>query len=457
MSLDYSKEDVVVEGNPPLAELDRLISHPLDTKPSKKFYIALAFTSTLMLIGIVFIGITFYFGIGVWGNNDTISWGFAITNFVFWVGIAHAGSFTSAILYLLRQSWRSAIARIAETITVFALIVVGLFPLIHLGRPWLAGYLFPYPSEMGIWPNFLSPLVWDFFAVSTYALVSAMFWYIGLIPDFAILRDRTAKKIKKMIYRFFSLGWRHSNRHWLHYNKAYLILAGLLTPLVLSVHSVVGMDFAAAIVPGWHSTIFPPYFVAGAIYSGVAMAVTVLVFLRKVFDMENIFTLNHLDKMNKLILVTGSMVGYAYLMEAFISWYSGVPTELYAMVNRAFGAYAWGYWTLITCNVIIPQFFWSRKIRRSIPAMLIIVILVNVGMWVERYTIIVSSLSRSFLPSSWSYFTPSPIDIGILIGSFGIFFTFLLIYTKTLPVVAMSEIKAEIIGAQPSQLGRNNG
>lgn len=456
MSLDYSKEEIVVEGNPPLSELDRLISHPLDTKPSKKYFIALAFTSTLMVIGIIFIGITFYFGIGTWGNNDTISWGFAITNFVFWVGIAHAGSFTSAILYLLRQRWRSAIARLAETITVFALMVVVLFPLIHLGRPWLAGYLFPYPNEMNIWPNFISPLVWDFFAVSTYALVSILFWYIGLIPDFAILRDRTAKKIKKMIYRFFSLGWRHSNRHWLHYNKGYLILAGLLTPLVLSVHSVVGMDFAAAIVPGWHSTIFPPYFVAGAVYSGVAMAVTVLVFLRKVFDMENVFTLNHLDKMNKLILVTGSMVGYAYLMEAFISWYSGVPTELYAMVNRAFGAYAWGYWILITCNAIIPQFFWSRKIRRSVPAMLTIAILVNIGMWVERYTIIVSSLSRSFLPSSWSYFTPSLIDIGILIASFGIFFTFILIYTKTLPVIAMSEIKAEIIGAQPSHPGENN-
>ncbi len=259
-----------------------------------------------------------------------------------------------------------------------------------------------------------------------------------------------------MIYRFFSLGWRHSNRHWLHYNKAYLILAGLLTPLVLSVHSVVGMDFAAAIVPGWHSTIFPPYFVAGAVYSGVAMAVTVLVFLRKVFDMENVFTLNHLDKMNKLILVTGSMVGYAYLMEAFISWYSGVPTELYAMVNRAFGAYAWGYWILITCNALVPQFFWSRRIRRSIPAMLTVVILVNVGMWVERYTIIVSSLSRSFLPSSWSYFVPSPIDLGILIGSFGMFFTFILIYTKMLPVVAMSEIKAEIIGAQPTNHGGNS-
>jgi len=458
VSLDYSKEEVLVEGNPPLAELDRLISHPLDTKPSKKYFIALAFTTSLMLIGLFFIGITFYFGIGTWGNNNTIAWGFGITNFVFWVGIAHAGSFTSAVLYLLRQKWRSAIARFTETMTVVALMLVLLFPLIHVGRPWLAGYLLPYPNSLRLWPNFISPLSWDVFAVSTYFMASLLFWYAGLIPDLAVLRDRTTKKIKKLFYSVFSLGWRHSNRHWRHYETAYMLFVGLVTPLVFSVHSVVGFDFAMAIVPGWHTTIFAPYFVAGAIFSGVAMGVTVLVFLRKIFNLENIITMNHLDKMNKLILVTGSIVGYAYLMELFISWYSGVPTELYSSVYKAFGAYAWAYWIMVTANAIIPQFFWSRKIRRSISAMLVIGILVNVGMWFERFVIVVASLSRTFLPSSWSYFIPTLTDMGILIGSFGIFFTFILVFTRTLPIVAITEIKIVNEGAQPSSLhGGKNG
>ena len=456
MSLDYTKEMSQFTRNPELAELDELISKPMDTNPSKKYFMALAFTSGLMVIGFICIGITFYFGIGVWGNNQTIAWGFGITNFVFWVGIAHAGTLISAILFLLRQRWRNAIARFAEAMTIFAVICAGLFPIIHLGRPWLAGYLIPYPNAMNIWPNFISPLDWDVFAVSTYFTVSLLFWYTGLIPDFAILRDRAKDKVKKLVYTFFSLGWRHSNRHWRDYEKAYMIFAGLATPLVLSVHTVVSFDFAAAILPGWHSTIFPPYFVAGAIFSGFAMVVTALVVVRKVFDMENIITLNHLEKMNKVILLTGSMVGYAYLMEAFISWYSGVPTEQYVAVNRAFGAYAWGYWTMVSCNAIIPQFFWFRKIRRSIPAMFIIVILVNVGMWFERYIIIVSSLHRDFLPSSWTYFTPSLIDMGILIGSFGLFFTLVLVFTRTMPVIAMSEIKSVVEGAQPSHHGGKN-
>ncbi|MDP1995435.1 MAG: NrfD/PsrC family molybdoenzyme membrane anchor subunit, partial [Ignavibacteria bacterium] len=375
-------------------------------------------------------------GTGVWGLNQPVGWAFDITNFVFWVGIGHAGTLISAVLYLLRQKWRTGIARFAEAMTIFAVMCAGIFPVIHTGRPWLAGYLMPYPNQHGLWVNFTSPLVWDVFAVSTYFTVSLVFWYVGLIPDFGVLRDRTASKLKKTIYSIFSLGWRNSHRNWQHYEKAYMLLAGFATPLVLSVHTIVSFDFAVSIIPGWHTTIFPPYFVAGAIFSGFAMVVTVLIFVRKVFDLQEIITVNHLEKMNKIILVTGSMVGYAYGMEFFIAWYSGNPFEQFVFINRAFGPYAWAYWIMVSCNVIIPQLFWIKKIRRTIPAMLVIVILVNVGMWFERFVITVSSLHRDFLPSSWGYFVPSIFDLGTLIGSFGLFFTLVLIFTKTLPVVA---------------------
>jgi Ni/Fe-hydrogenase subunit HybB-like protein len=465
VDIDYSKELALVEGNPPLAELDRVISLPLDQKPDKKFLIAISITSTMLLIGAICVGLTFYYGIGMWGNNQPVGWAFGIINFVFWVGIGHAGTLISAILFLLRQKWRTGIARFAEAMTIFAVICAGLFPIIHTGRPWLAGYLIPYPNEHGLWVNFNSPLVWDVFAVSTYFTVSLIFWYVGLIPDFATLRDRTANKIKKVIYSIFSLGWRHSNRHWQHYEKAYMILAGLATPLVLSVHTVVSFDFATAVIPGWHSTIFPPYFVAGAIFSGFAMVVTCLLFLRKVFNLEHIITMNHLDNMNKIILATGMMVGYGYAMELFMAWYSGNHFERFVFLNRAFGPYAWAYWTMISCNVLLPQLFWFRKIRRSIPIMLFIVIFVNVGMWFERFVIIVTSLHRDFLPSSWRMYTPTLVDLGILLGSFGLFFTLVLLFTRTVPVVSMAEVKAVILGAQPShhgdehtpRTGENNG
>jgi molybdopterin-containing oxidoreductase family membrane subunit len=465
VDIDYSKELALVEGNPPLAELDRVISLPLDQKPDKKFLIAISITSTMLLIGAICVGLTFYYGIGMWGNNQPVGWAFGIINFVFWVGIGHAGTLISAILFLLRQKWRTGIARFAEAMTIFAVICAGLFPIIHTGRPWLAGYLIPYPNEHGLWVNFNSPLVWDVFAVSTYFTVSLIFWYVGLIPDFATLRDRTANKIKKVIYSIFSLGWRHSNRHWQHYEKAYMILAGLATPLVLSVHTVVSFDFATAVIPGWHSTIFPPYFVAGAIFSGFAMVVTCLLFLRKVFNLEHIITMNHLDNMNKIILATGMMVGYGYAMELFMAWYSGNHFERFVFLNRAFGPYAWAYWTMISCNVLLPQLFWFRKIRRSIPIMLFIVIFVNVGMWFERFVIIVTSLHRDFLPSSWRMYTPTLVDLGILLGSFGLFFTLVLLFTRTVPVVSMAEVKAVILGAQPSHhgdehtpsTGENNG
>jgi len=450
MEVDYSKELTLIEGNSQLSELDRVIALPMDQKPDRLFKIVISITSSMLLIGVVCVGLTFYYGIGMWGNNQPVGWAFGIINFVFWVGIGHAGTLISAILFLLRQKWRTGIARFAEAMTIFAVICAGIFPIIHTGRPWLAGYLIPYPNDHGLWVNFVSPLVWDVFAVSTYFTVSLLFWYIGLIPDFAILRDKTTNKVKKVIYSVFSLGWRHSNRHWQHYEKAYTIFAGLATPLVLSVHTVVSFDFATAVIPGWHTTIFPPYFVAGAIFSGFAMVVTCLLFLRKVFHIEHIITMNHLDNMNKIILVTSLMVSYGYMMEYFMAWYSGNHFEQFVFINRAFGPYAWAYWTMISCNVLLPQLFWIRKIRRSIPIMLFIVIFVNVGMWFERFVIIVTSLHRDFLPSSWRMYTPTLVDLGILMGSFGLFFTLVLLFTRTLPVVSMAELKAVAPGAQPS-------
>jgi Ni/Fe-hydrogenase subunit HybB-like protein len=453
VNIDYSQEAPVVEGRLSLAKIEELVAQPMDLKPDKKYFIALSISSSILLIGAICLAFSIYYGTGLWGNNQPVGWAFPIVNFVFWVGIGHAGTLISAILFLLRQKWRTGIARFAEAMTIFAVMCAGIFPVIHTGRPWLAGYLIPYPNQHGLWVNFTSPLVWDVFAVSTYFTVSLVFWYVGLIPDFATLRDRTASKLKKNIYSIFSLGWRHSNRHWTHYEKAYMLLAGFATPLVLSVHTIVSFDFAVSILPGWHSTIFPPYFVAGAIFSGFAMVVTVLVFVRKIFNLEQIITLDHLEKMNKIILATGMMVGYSYAMEFFIAWYSGVPAEQFVFINRAFGHFAWAYWIMVSCNVLIPQFFWFKKIRRSVPIMMVIVILVNVGMWFERFVIVVTSLSRDFLPSSWAYYKPTVFDIGILLGSFGLFFTLVILFTKSLPVVSISEIKAVADGAQPTHHG----
>jgi len=453
VEIDYSIELPLVEGRPTLADIDRVIARPMETKPSKKYFIALGITVTMLLAGAVCLGLTLFYGIGMWGNNQPVGWGLGIVNFVFWVGIGHAGTLISAVLFLLRQKWRTGIARFAEAMTIFAVMCAGIFPLIHTGRPWLAGYLFPYPNQHGLWVNFTSPLLWDVFAVSTYLTVSFVFWYIGLIPDFATMRDRTTAKIRKTVYSIFSLGWRHSHRNWQHYEKAYMILAGFATPLVLSVHTIVSFDFAVSIMPGWHATIFPPYFVAGAIFSGFAMVVTVLVFVRKVFDLEHIITIDHLEKMNKVILATGMLVGYAYAMEFFIAWYSGQEVERFVFINRAFGPYAWAYWIMVSCNVLFPQLFWSKKVRRSVPVMMVIVILVNVGMWFERFVITVTSLHRDFLPSSWGYYKPTLVDFGILLGSFGLFFTLVLLFTRALPVVSISEIKAVVDGAQPSHHG----
>lgn len=431
-------------------ELDNVVFKPTEDKPTIKWYISIGISLLALTIGIVSLGYTFYYGIGMWGNNNPVGWGFGIINFVFWIGIGHAGTLISAILYLFRQKWRTGIARFAEAMTIFAVMTAGIFPLIHVGRPWLAGYLFPYPNQHNVWVNFNSPLLWDVFAVSTYFLVSFLFWGLGLIPDIANLRERTKSGIKKFFYTILSFGWRNSNRHWQHYEKAYLILAGLSTPLVLSVHTIVSFDFAVSVLPGWHTTIFPPYFVAGAVFSGFGMVATVLIVLRKVFDLEHIITKGHLDKMAKILLATGTMVGYAYGMEFFIAWYSGNTFEQFVFINRAFGPYAWSYWIMVACNVGFPQLFWFKKVRNNIPLMMVIVILVNVGMWFERFVIIVTSLHRDFLPSSWGMFSPTIHDVGIFIGSFGMFFTLVLLFVKVMPSISLTELKAVLPGSQPS-------
>jgi len=451
----YTKQLPLVEQRSSFKELDDVIAKPTETKPSVKWLIGISISSTALLTGAVCLGLSFWYGVGLWGNNQPVGWAFDIINFVFWIGIGHAGTLISAILFLFRQRWRTGIARFAEAMTIFAVMTAGIFPLIHTGRPWLDGYLLPYPNQHNLWVNFTSPLLWDVFAVSTYFTVSFVFWYIGLIPDFATLRDRTKSGIKKSLYSIFSFGWRGSNRHWQNYERTYLILAGLSTPLVLSVHSIVSFDFATSVIPGWHTTIFPPYFVAGAIFSGFGMVSTVLIIVRKVFDMEHIITLNTLEKMNKILLATGSMVGYAYGMEFFIAWYSGNPIEMFTFINRAFGPYSWAYWIMMSCNVFFPQLFWFKKIRRSIPIMFVLVILVNVGMWFERFVIIVTSLHRDYLPSSWAMYFPTMYDFGILLGSFGLFFTLVFLFAKTLPVVAISEIKGVVDGAQPTILHKH--
>jgi len=452
LSLDatYTKEIPLVEGGVSFKDIDSVIALPTETKPTKGWWIAFLISLTALTIGAVSLGLTIYYGIGMWGNNQPVGWAFGIINFVFWIGIGHAGTLISAILYLFRQKWRTGIARFAEAMTIFAVMTAGIFPIVHTGRPWLAGYLIPLPNMNGVWVNFYSPLLWDVFAVSTYFTISFLFWGIGLIPDLATLRDKTTSKVKKTIYSVMSLGWTNSNRNWSNYERAYLILAGISTPLVLSVHSIVSFDFAVSVIPGWHTTIFPPYFVAGAIFSGFGMVSTILIIVRKIFNLKHIITLNHLETMNKILLATGMMVGYAYGMEFFIAWYSGNTFEQFIFINRAFGPYAWAYWIMVSCNVIFPQLFWFKKIRRSIPITMVLVLLVNVGMWFERFVIIVTSLHRDFLPSSWAMFTPTLTDLGLLLGSFGFFFTFLLLFLKTLPLVSISEVKAVMPGAQPT-------
>jgi molybdopterin-containing oxidoreductase family membrane subunit len=388
-------------------------------------------------------------GVGVWGNNHPVMWGWDIINFVWWIGMAHAGTLISAILFLLRQRWRTAVNRAAEAMTIFAVMCAGIYPMLHVGRVWWDWWLFPIPNANNIWPQFRSPLMWDVFAVSTYFTVSLLFWYMGLIPDLAVLRDRARTKIRKFCYGLFSLGWTGSNRHWSNYEKAYLILAGLSTPLVLSVHSIVSLDFAVSQVPGWHTTIFPPYFVAGAVFSGFGMVLTLLVPLRKLCKLEDIITKRHIDLMCKVTLATGSIVGYAYLMELFIAWYSGSPYERFAFLNRLQGPFAWGYWIMMICNVVVPQIFWSKRARGNLWLVWVISILVNIGMWFERFVIIVISLHRDYIPANWGYYMPSWVDVCMFLGTFGLFFTMFLLFMRFLPMIAVSEVKGVTPQADP--------
>ncbi|MCC6160532.1 MAG: polysulfide reductase NrfD [Deltaproteobacteria bacterium] len=429
------------------------VARPVEWKTPKAWWVVFAVSlSMLGLLGVA-VGWLFWQGTGVWGLNNPVGWAWDITNFVFWVGIGHAGTLISAILFLFRQKWRTSINRFAEAMTIFAVMCALIFPGIHVGRIWVAYYLLPLPNQMNIWPNFRSPLLWDVFAVSIYGTVSILFWYTGLIPDLATLRDRAKNMLAKLIYGIFSLGWRGSNRHWQHYEKAYMILAGLSTPLVLSVHSIVSFDFATSQLPGWHTTIFPPYFVAGAIFSGFAMVITLMVIARKLFGLERIVTTRHFENMAKIIMLTGMLVGYAYGMEFFVAWYGGNPYEMFTFQDRAFGNYAWAYWTMISCNVLIPQLFWIRRIRQNLTILFIVSIFVNIGMWFERFVIISTSLHRDFLPSSWFYFQPTIWDIFTFIGSFGLFFTMFCLFVRFLPMVAMAEVKTVLPQADPHHAG----
>ena len=430
------------------ASLDEQVLKFPGIRPPRAWYVGLSVTLTLLAIGTASIAYTLYEGIGSWGNNRPVGWGFGIINFVFWVGIGHAGTLISAILFLFRARWRNAIARFAEAMTIFAVICAAIFPVLHTGRPWFAYWLFPYPNERSLWVNFRSPLIWDVFAVTTYFSVSLVFWYLGLIPDFASLRDRTLPGLRKRLYTVLSLGWRGAASHWLHFDKAYLLLAGLATGLVISVHSVVSFDFAVSLVPGWHMTIFPPYFVAGAIFAGFAMVVMALVVVRKSMGLKNLITDNHLDTMNKLILAMSCIMGYAYFMEGGTAWYNANPYIRHTFLNYVTGTYDWAGLTTIACNIVIPQLFWSRRLRRSIPAMLFVATAVTVGMWMERFVIIVISLHQDYLPTSWHNYVPTKIDFGILVGSFGLFFTLVLLFARVLPVIATSEMKASLPGAQ---------
>lgn len=414
-----------------------VLTHP--TSGSWLFGFAISLTLLMALCGAS--AYLFAVGIGIWGTTTPIGWAFPIINFVWWIGIGHAGTLISAVLLLLKQQWRTSINRFAEAMTLFAVSCAGLYPILHLGRPWVFYWLLPYPNTMDLWPNFRSPLVWDAFAVGTYFTVSILFWYSGLIPDLATLRDRSHHRAGRVIYGMLALGWRGSAAHWQRYESAYLLLGGLATPLVASVHSIVGMDFAASIVPGWHTAFSPPFFVAGAIFSGFAMVMTLMIPLRSAYHLEDFVTLQHLDNMAKIILATGWMLTYGYAAEVFFAYYSGSPYERYLTINRALGPHAWSYWLLIACNSLVPQLLWSSRIRRNVAALFVISLFVNVGMWMERFVIIVLSLQRDYLPSSWRVYYPTIWDYVHFLGTLGLFFTLLLIFIRILPVISIFELR----------------
>jgi Ni/Fe-hydrogenase subunit HybB-like protein len=435
--------------NPPVLEpghtyasvTDKISSIVLSKKQPKGWYFGFAIAFALLMLLMYAVTYLLVVGVGIWGINIPVGWGFAIVNFVWWIGIGHAGTLISAILLLLRQKWRTSINRFAEAMTLFAVACAGMFPLLHMGRPWLFYWMAPYPNTMYLWPQFRSPLVWDVFAVSTYATVSLLFWFVGLIPDLATLRDRAKNRASKVIYGFLAMGWRGSAVHWHRYETASLLLAGLATPLVVSVHTVVSFDFAVALTPGWHTTIFPPYFVAGAIYSGFAMVMTLAIPIRKYYGLEDFITMRHLENMAKVMLATGLIVAYGYMMETFGAFYSGNQYDRYMVLNRWFGPYAFFYWMLILCNIVLPQMMWFKKVRMNVLVLFVISLIVNIGMWLERFIIVVTSLHRDFLPSSWGMYYPTRWDFATFAGTIGLFLTLLFLFIRYLPVISISEMR----------------
>jgi len=436
----------LIGGNKSLGDVTADICRSLERRPSLSWWAGFLLALAALALGAAAVSYQVATGIGTWGLNRTVGWAFDITNFVFWIGIGHAGTLISAVLFLLRQRWRTSVNRAAEAMTLFAVMCAGIFPIIHMGRPWLALWVAPYPNTRGsLWVNFRSPLVWDFFAISTYFTISLVFWYVGLIPDLATIRDREGvKPWRRRLFGFLALGWNGSYRTWLHYETVYLLLAGLATPLVISVHTIVSWDFATSLIPGWHATIFPPYFVAGAIFSGMAMVLTLMIVARTTMGLQDYITARHLDVMAKLVITTSGIVGLAYATEFFIALYSGNPYEQFAFVNRGLGPFAWAYWIMVSCNVLVPQLLWSRRVRQSVVLLFIVSILVNVGMWFERFVIIVTSLHRDFLPSSWASYAPTSIEVATMIGAFGLFFTCFLLFCRLVPVIAIAEVKGVI-------------
>ena len=435
----------LITGDRTIAQVTDDVCAPMEGRPTGLWWAAFLVSLATLLLGVVAVSYQVATGIGTWGLNRTVGWAFDITNFVFWIGIGHAGTLISAILFLLRQRWRTSVNRAAEAMTIFAVICAAIFPFIHMGRPWFAYWVFPLPNTRGsLWVNFRSPLLWDVFAISTYFTISAVFWYVGLLPDLATVRDRLKQGLRRRIFAFFSLGWNGSYRTWHHYEAVYLLLAALGTPLVVSVHSIVSFDFATSLIPGWHATIFPPYFVAGAIFSGMAMVLTLMIIARKTMRLENYITLRHVDIMAKLVLTTGSIVGLAYATEFFIAAFSNNPYEQFVFINRAFGPFGWAYWTMVSCNVITPQLFWFKRVRSNLAVVFVLSLFVNVGMWFERFVIIVTSLHRDYLPSSWADYAPTSVELATLAGSFGLFFTCFLLFCRFLPVIAMGEVKAVV-------------
>jgi Ni/Fe-hydrogenase subunit HybB-like protein len=439
---DPRQRALLVTNGRSFGDVTRIVTSAHERPMPVGWYICFAISLALLTMLTATLGILFSTGVGVWGNNQPVAWAFDIINFVFWVGIGHAGTLISAILFLFRQNWRTSINRFSEAMTIFAVICAAMYPGIHVGRPWLAYWLFPIPNQMGMWPQFRSPLMWDVFAVGTYFSVSLVFWYIGMVPDIATMRDRARNKFEAYFYGFLSLGWTGSSRHWHRYERMYLLLCALSTPLVLSVHSVVSFDFATSQLPGWHTTIFPPYFVAGAIFGGFAMVLTLAIPCRKWLGLEDLITMRHIDNMAKIMLATGMIVGYAYSVEFFIAWYSHYDYEQFVFMNRPIGPYMPYFWAMVICNIVAPQFLWSKKLRSNLWVVFVVAMFVNVGMWLERFVIIVTSLHRDFLPGSWGMYVPTWVDICMFVGSFGLFGTGFMLFLRYLPIIAMAEVKS---------------